>query len=89
MAWLPVYCELVFLPQYSLRHTEGSTSFSQENSSIESVMPSASGVSLAVKGCGLYLNSFFNTESEKKGFSLKNYADEMQYHEWLDFGFGR
>jgi hypothetical protein len=51
-------------------HTTFFTSRSHENASMASVMPSSAGVSL-FSGCGTYLNSFFNTESEKKGFSLK------------------
>lgn len=51
--------------------TCGSTSRSHENSSIDSTMPSASGVSLAAAGGGKYLYSFFNTLSVKCGFSLK------------------
>ena len=42
-------------------------------SSIDSVIPSASAVSSDAAGGETYLNSFFNTESEKYGFSLKCY----------------
>jgi hypothetical protein len=52
-------------------HTEATISRSQEKSSMDSVIPSASGLSSAASGGGTYLNSFFRMESEKYGFSLK------------------
>ena len=51
--------------------TEGCTSRAQEKSSMESVMPSASGLSSEADGGGTYLYSFFKTESEKYGLDLK------------------
>jgi hypothetical protein len=51
--------------------TDATTSRSQEKSSMESVMPSASGVSPAAAGGAIYLYSFFKTLSLKYGFSLK------------------
>jgi hypothetical protein len=50
-----------------------STSRSHEKSNIVSVMPFSSGLSSVTLRGALYLYSFFNTASEKKGFSLKYY----------------
>ena len=52
-------------------HTWGVTSRSQEKSSIDGVTPSASGVSSSDAFDGWKRYSFFRTESEKYGFSLK------------------
>ena len=50
--------------------TDGSTSRAHENSSIASVIPSASGTPSPPASAGAYLYSFFKTLSEKCGFSL-------------------
>jgi len=62
--------------------TDISTSRSQEKSSIESVMPFSSALSLS-DGVGTRLYSFFKILSEKNWFSLKCYIPRVQYIQQL------